>query len=55
MTLFRHQDVPYHSQWRSPELVADIVEKRIDACDDPRWQENGFDDGDQYRFWSWKL
>jgi len=55
MTLFRHQDVPYHSQWRSPELVAEIVARRIDACDDPRWQETGFEDSEHYRFWSWKL
>lgn len=55
MTAFRHRDVPYHTQWRSPELVAAIVEQRLDACDDPRWRENGFDDAEQYRFWSWKL
>lgn len=55
MTVFRHRNVPYHTQWRSPELVADIVARRIDAADDPRWTETGFDDAAQYRFWSWKL
>ena len=55
MTRYQHHAVPYHSQWRSPELVADIVNQRIDACDDPRWVENGFVDPQQYRFWSGKL
>jgi len=55
MTPFRHRNVPYHTQWRSPELVGDIVARQIDVCDDPRWRENGFDDPEHYRFWSWKL
>jgi hypothetical protein len=55
MNAFRHLDVPYHSQWRSPELVAEILARRLDPCTDPRWTENGFADPEAYRFWSWKL
>ncbi len=44
----------YYSQFASPELVKDILEKRISAKDDPRWQEFGFSKPEEYEFWSWR-
>ena len=46
--------VKYYCQFASPELTKDILEKRISAQDDPRWQEFGFSKPEEYEFWSWR-
>src|SRR6266545_669277 len=54
MSPFRHVEVPYFSQWASPDWVRPIVEEGADPCDDPMWAVAGFEAPDEYRFWSWK-
>lgn len=44
----------YYSQFASPALTKDILEKKISAKQDPRWQEFGFLSLDDYEFWSWR-
>ncbi|HEX3381996.1 MAG TPA: C39 family peptidase [Paraburkholderia sp.] len=51
----RHAQVPYYTQWGSPEWVRDIVEQQRDPCDDPHWQRSGFADPERYRFWAQRL
>lgn len=51
----RHTDVPYYTQWGSPEWVRHIVEQQGDPCDDPAWQRSGFADPERYRFWGKRL
>ena len=46
--------VRYYCQFASPELVEVILEKRILAQVDPRWQGFGFKTADEYAFWSWR-
>ncbi|HEY2023995.1 C39 family peptidase [Paraburkholderia sp.] len=53
--IFRHADVPYYTQWASPEWVRDIVERQCDPCDDPHWRRSGFADPVRYRFWAQRL
>ena len=50
---FLNQNVPYFSQWESPELVASILSKEILAVDDPRWKESGARTQEEYTTWSW--
>jgi hypothetical protein len=49
-----HQ-VPYYSQWESPELVPDILDGTVQAVDDPRWEESGAPTPEEYEYWSWRL
>lgn len=51
----RNPDVPYYSQWGSPEWVERIAEQNVDPCEDPDWQRSGFTDPDRYRFWAQRL
>jgi hypothetical protein len=51
----RHADVPYYTQWGSPEWVRPIVEDEADPCDDPGWRRSGFTDPQRYRFWASRL
>jgi hypothetical protein len=46
--------VPYCSQWESPELVGEIIGRRIDAADDPQWRRSGARTPEEYAFWSWR-
>ena len=46
------ENVPYYSQWESPELVASILAGDIQAEDDPRWRESGAIDKVEYNIWS---
>lgn len=50
---FIHKGVPYFAQWESPELVKDILDKKIDARDDPQWKQSGARTRSQYATWSW--
>ena len=47
-------EVPYYSQFCSPELVLRIIRGEVRAEDDPRWKEFGTDDLQEYVYWSWK-
>ncbi|MFD7734882.1 C39 family peptidase [Kitasatospora phosalacinea] len=49
-----HQ-VPYYSQWESPELVPDILDGTLRAADDPLWERSGAADETEYEYWSWRL
>jgi hypothetical protein len=42
-------------QFASPKLVSDILDKKIQPSDDPKWQSFGFKDKKDYDFWSWRL
>nr|WP_030268394.1 C39 family peptidase [Streptomyces sp. NRRL B-24484] len=46
--------VPYYAQWESPELVPDLLAGTVLAEDDPRWEESGAPDRDEYAYWSWR-
>lgn len=50
---FVHQNLPYFSQWESPELVEKIVTRQIQAKDDPHWKKSGAKDVEEYTSWSW--
>ncbi|GAA2747347.1 C39 family peptidase [Kitasatospora cinereorecta] len=49
-----HQ-VPYYSQWESPELVPDILDGTVQAADDPLWERSGAATEEEYEYWSWRL
>jgi hypothetical protein len=46
--------VPYYSQWESPDLVPDILAGTVEADDDPRWEQSGAPDREEYAYWSWR-
>lgn len=46
------QDVPYFSQWESPELVEQILTNKISAEDDPKWKASGAKNVQEYALWS---
>ncbi len=48
-----HENVPYFSQWESPELVESILSKEISADQDPHWKKSGADSKEEYVAWSW--
>jgi hypothetical protein len=47
-----HPDVPYYSQWESPELVGRFLDGSLRAADDPRWAASGAATPDEYAFWA---
>jgi hypothetical protein len=48
-------NVPYYSQWESPELVGEIVTGRTGAADDPLWHRSGASDPAEYAWWAGRL
>jgi hypothetical protein len=48
-------NVPYFSQWESPELAAEFLEGSRRAADDPRWAASGAGTPEDYEFWSGKV
>jgi hypothetical protein len=50
---FVHENVPYFSQWESRELNGRILEKKINAADDPKWKLSGAKTKEEYVSWSW--
>ncbi|MGI9004497.1 MAG: C39 family peptidase [Pseudonocardia sp.] len=50
----RHQ-VPYFSQWESPQLVPLILGGAMSAADDPLWSLSGASTPAAYEFWSWRI
>ncbi|WP_371501498.1 C39 family peptidase [Kitasatospora sp. NBC_00374] len=47
--------VPYYSQWESPELVPDILAGTVQAGDDPLWERSGAVSEEEYTYWSWRI
>lgn len=45
---------PYRSQWADPGFTSAII-AGSDPCEDPTWVNSGFDDPDEYRFWSRRI
>jgi hypothetical protein len=45
-------DIPYRSQYASPELAGEIVAGRLALVDDPRWREAGALDREEYVRWA---
>lgn len=45
-------EVPYYSQWESPELVPEFVTGRLSPAADPRWAASGARTPAEYGFWS---
>lgn len=54
-TSFRHEHVPYYSQWESPELTTQILTGKIPASQDPLWQNSGATSPQEYELWSWNV
>jgi|SRR5215213_9575541 len=50
---YLHHNVPYFSQWESPKLNKQILEKKISTDDDPRWEDSGALTKQEYNQWSW--
>jgi hypothetical protein len=45
------KDIPYFSQWESPEIIPDILSGKMTSDEDPRWKWSGADVVDEYTFW----
>jgi len=48
-----HEAVPYFSQWESPKLAKQLIEKKITTDDDPNWKASGARNKKEYHDWSW--
>lgn len=46
------EGVPYHCQFASPKRVADILEGRLAAEDDPRWRVFGYKTKEEAGYWA---
>lgn len=46
-------DIPYFSQWESPDLVEKIIQGKTLAKDDPKWSKSGAHSKAEYALWSW--
>ncbi|WP_329254622.1 C39 family peptidase [Streptomyces canus] len=47
-------DVPYFSQWESPDLVPALLSGELRAEQDPLWARSGARSPEEYAFWSWR-
>lgn len=47
-------DVPYQCQFATPELAKDILEKRVEAKNDPNWAIFGFKTKEESEYWAWR-
>ena len=45
--------VPYFSQFMSAELVEDFIEDRKELGTDPKWQQSGANNPEEYVRWTW--
>lgn len=45
------KNIPYFSQRESPQLVDDILKKRILAREDPQWARSGAASPEEYEYW----
>lgn len=48
-------DFPYCAQWESPKLVDDIIKRKINATEDPRWRRSGAKNQKDYEYWTWNI
>lgn len=49
-------NIPYFSQWESPELVEKIILGDIlEAAKDPKWKNSGAINKQEYLLWSWNM
>jgi hypothetical protein len=48
-------NIPYYSQWESPELVDSILARRFPARADPQWTNSGATSPEDYEYWSWNI
>ncbi len=48
---FSHEGIPFFAQWESPELIRDIIERKLKAGNDPRWSESGANSQEEYELW----
>jgi hypothetical protein len=46
------KNIPYFSQWESPELVESILTNKTDASNDPNWKSSGAKTKQEYSLWS---
>lgn len=46
--------VPYVCQFASPNLAKDILEKHLDAKDDPNWRIFGYKTQEESSYWAWR-
>lgn len=52
---FIDKEIPYQCQFATPNLVADILENKIKAEDDPNWKIFDFSDKKEYAYWSLRI
>ncbi|MFC8449477.1 C39 family peptidase [Kitasatospora sp. NPDC057223] len=45
-------DVPYYSQYQSPQLIQEIAAGTRTAADDPQWARSGAASLEEYAFWA---
>jgi hypothetical protein len=45
-------NIPYRSQYASPELIGEMVAGRVAVAEDPRWRETGAADREEYVRWA---
>jgi hypothetical protein len=50
-----HLDIPYYSQWETPELIDDIIDRKILPNEDANWKKSGAVSLEEYVLWSWNL
>jgi hypothetical protein len=48
-------NIPYFSSWESPELVRDLIARKIEAKNDPKWRNSGAENAQEYDHWSWNV
>jgi hypothetical protein len=48
-------DIPYFSQFESPDLVEDIITEKSSAQNDPRWNQSGAETSAEYESYSWQI
>jgi hypothetical protein len=48
-------DLPYFSQWESPELVDQILVRAFNTGDDPKWKLSGAKNREEYEFITWHI
>ncbi len=51
-SVFLIENVPYYSQWESPDLVGAIIREEISARDDLLWKKSGAKSSEEYEFWA---
>ncbi len=49
---YKKDTIPYFAQWESPELIAAILTRQMDAKDDPCWADSGALSREEYALWS---